>query len=194
MRAPWGKFCGLIPLLISTTIYLARHEQLYSSCVRGTLIHTSTLVYPSLFYSYFLLVCSVFTIQQVLSCREQLCLIRLCFKRYFSHHQAKRRQIKHTCSWWDKLIVLLALQFFISVEKSAMPFLQWASNVTLDAKANMKTCEPVKNVWVIESCTFGIKAEVKSFKIVQIHGKKWQMNNQMHSLRNRWFQGERKTC
>ena len=47
-----------------------------------------------------------------LSRHEQVCLIRLRFERYFSHHRvsreeylSKRSLIKHTCSWRDKLIV-----------------------------------------------------------------------------------------
>ena len=39
---------------------------------------------------------------------EQLCLIRLRFKRDFSH-PLKRSLIKHTCSWRDKLIILQTL-------------------------------------------------------------------------------------
>ena len=45
-----------------------------------------------------------------LSRHEQVCLIRLLFERFFSHHRArylsKRSLIKDTCSWHDKLIVL----------------------------------------------------------------------------------------
>ena len=45
---------------------------------------------------------------------EQVCVIRLRFERYFSHHRvrwwekylSKRSVIRHTCSWRDKLIVL----------------------------------------------------------------------------------------
>ena len=52
-----------------------------------------------------------------LSRHEQVCLMRLRFERYFSHHRAwwwekylsKRSLIKHTCSWRDKLIVLWTL-------------------------------------------------------------------------------------
>ena len=50
-----------------------------------------------------------------LSCHEQVCLSGLRFERYFSHHRArwwekylsKRSPLKHTCSWHDKLIVIL---------------------------------------------------------------------------------------
>ena len=38
-----------------------------------------------------------------------------------------------------------------------------------------------------------VNAEVKSSKMVWTCGKKWQMDKQMHSLRNRWFQGQSKT-
>ena len=58
-----------------------------------------------------------------LSCHEQVSLMRLRFERYFSRHRAKMVEvswwwekylakcslIKHTCSWRDKLIVLLQL-------------------------------------------------------------------------------------
>ena len=40
-RAAWGKFRELLPLLRSTTISLARRGNLYDSCVRGALRHTS---------------------------------------------------------------------------------------------------------------------------------------------------------
>ena len=49
-----------------------------------------------------------------LSRHEQVCLSRLRFERYFSHHRArwwekylsKCSPLKHTCSWRDKPIVL----------------------------------------------------------------------------------------
>ena len=109
-RAAWGKFRELIPLLTSTTIYLAKHGQLYSSCVRSTLIHTSTLVYIHKLFLFLSFAC-LFSVHNTisLSCHERVCLIWLHFERYFSHHQAKRSLIKHTCLWFDKLIVLLAL-------------------------------------------------------------------------------------
>ena len=46
-----------------------------------------------------------------LSRHEQVCLMRLHFKRYFSHQKylSKRSLIKHTCSWRDKLIALWTL-------------------------------------------------------------------------------------
>ena len=59
-------------------------------------------------------------------------------------------------------------------------------NNKLDAKDKIwRQCESVKNVWAIESCTSGIKAEAKSSMMVWIGGKKWQMDKQMHPLRNR---------
>ena len=77
-----------------------------------------------------------------LSRHEQVCLIRPCFERYFSHHQdersisqcqekylLKRSPIKHTCSWCDKLIVLWTLyyklpfnQFFFLQKQSICSF------------------------------------------------------------------------
>ena len=42
-----------------------------------------------------------------LSPHEQVCLIRLRYERYFSHHHSKSRLIKHICSWRDKLLILL---------------------------------------------------------------------------------------
>ena len=41
IKAAWGKFCELFSLFASTTISLVRHEKLYDSCVRGTLLHAS---------------------------------------------------------------------------------------------------------------------------------------------------------
>ena len=47
---------------------------------------------------------------------EQVCLMRLRFERYFSHHRArmekylsKRSLIKHTCSRRDKRIIIKIL-------------------------------------------------------------------------------------
>ena len=49
-----------------------------------------------------LLVCSVFMIHDTisLSCREQVCVMRLHFKRYFSHHWAW---------WWEKYLLKCSL-------------------------------------------------------------------------------------
>ena len=76
-----------------------------------------------------------------LSRHEQVCLIRLCFKRYFSHHQDERSisqyqekyllkhsPIKHTGSWCDKLIVLWTLsrqaKIFLHIPFNQFFFLQ----------------------------------------------------------------------
>ena len=41
IRAAWGKFRELLPLLISTTISLARRGKLFGSCLTGTLLHAN---------------------------------------------------------------------------------------------------------------------------------------------------------
>ena len=40
-RTAWGNFCELLPLLTSTTIFLARRGKLHDSCDRGTLLYAS---------------------------------------------------------------------------------------------------------------------------------------------------------
>ena len=41
IRAAWGKFLELLPLLIFTTISLARHGKLFGSCLTGTLLYAN---------------------------------------------------------------------------------------------------------------------------------------------------------
>ena len=41
IRAAWGKFRELLPLLISTIISLARRGKLFGSCLTGALLHAN---------------------------------------------------------------------------------------------------------------------------------------------------------
>ena len=89
-----------------------------------------------------------------LSCHEQVCLSGLRFERYFSHHRArwwekylsKRSPLKHTCSWHDKLIIIIIIKLIQLTD-----FYRMATLVFSEFSKNLKSTHdnPVRSLFLV---------------------------------------------